>query len=108
MISKSCRLFGQDHASKQKGQSKVAMQLCSGQNNRVSGKFCLHRTMFMARFPIQPHGRLQEWIAHEKGYFREEGLDYEFCPGLSSTSEKQVDPSGRLAEIRTGAFEAYE
>jgi NitT/TauT family transport system substrate-binding protein len=64
--------------------------------------------MFMARFTIQPHGRLQEWIAHEKGYFREEGLDYEFRPGSSAASEKRVDPSGKLAEIRAGAFEAYE
>ena len=29
----------------------------------------------MEKFIIQPHGRLQEWIAHEKGYFRDEGLD---------------------------------
>ena len=32
----------------------------------------------MARFRIQKHGRLQELIAHGKGYFRDEGLDYEF------------------------------
>ena len=37
----------------------------------------------MATFIIQPHGRLQEWIAHEKGYFRDEGLDDEFVPGRS-------------------------
>ena len=28
----------------------------------------------MNKFTIQPHGRLQEWIAHEKGYFRDEGI----------------------------------
>jgi len=32
----------------------------------------------MARFVITPHFRLHEWVAEEKGYFREEGLDYEF------------------------------
>ena len=32
----------------------------------------------MAKFIIEPHFRLQEWIAEEKGYFRDEGLDYEF------------------------------
>ena len=32
----------------------------------------------MSRFRIQPHGRLQEWVAEERGYFRDEGLDYEF------------------------------
>jgi hypothetical protein len=28
------------------------------------------------KFIIEPHFRLQEWIAEEKGYFRDEGLDY--------------------------------
>ena len=23
----------------------------------------------MAKFIIQPHGRLNDWVAHEKGYF---------------------------------------
>jgi ABC-type nitrate/sulfonate/bicarbonate transport system substrate-binding protein len=32
----------------------------------------------MSRFVISPHFRLHEWVAEEKGYFREEGLDYEF------------------------------
>ena len=32
----------------------------------------------MAKFRIMPHGRLQEWVADEKGYFGDEGLDYEF------------------------------
>ena len=30
----------------------------------------------MARFIIQPHGRLNDWVAEEKGYFGDEGLDY--------------------------------
>ena len=42
----------------------------------------------MGRFIIQPHGRLQEWVAHEKGYIREEGLDYEFHGGLSAARRK--------------------
>ena len=32
----------------------------------------------MAKFVISPHFRLHEWVAEEKGYFREAGLDYEF------------------------------
>jgi ABC-type nitrate/sulfonate/bicarbonate transport system substrate-binding protein len=32
----------------------------------------------MSRFVIAPHFRLHEWVAEEKGYFRAEGLDYEF------------------------------
>src|SRR4029077_13621503 len=61
----------------------------------------------MASFIIQPHGRLQEWIAHEKGYFRAAGLDYEFRPGLASQSAKQLDESGKVADVVSGAFEAY-
>lgn len=62
----------------------------------------------MAKFVIQPHGRLQEWIADEKGYFRDEGLDYEFRHGLSMASTKRVAASGAIAEIRSGAFESYQ
>src|SRR5436853_2308501 len=32
----------------------------------------------MAKFLITPHFRLHEWVAEEKGYFKAEGLDYEF------------------------------
>jgi NitT/TauT family transport system substrate-binding protein len=59
------------------------------------------------QFIIQPHGRLQEWIAHEKGYFRAEGLDYEFKGGLSAERKKQVDGSGKVVDVMAGAFESY-
>jgi NitT/TauT family transport system substrate-binding protein len=62
----------------------------------------------MGKFIIQPHGRLQEWIADEKGYFHEEGLDYEFKNGLSMDSAKKVESSGMVAELRSGAFESYK
>jgi hypothetical protein len=62
----------------------------------------------MEKFIIQPHGRLQEWIAHEKGYFRDEGLDYEFVPGRSASSAKKVDESGKVTDVISGAFEAYK
>jgi len=32
----------------------------------------------MTKFAITPHFRLHEWVAQEKGYFKAEGLDYEF------------------------------
>jgi ABC-type nitrate/sulfonate/bicarbonate transport system substrate-binding protein len=32
----------------------------------------------MSKFVITPHFRLHEWVAEEKGYFRAQGLDYEF------------------------------
>lgn len=62
----------------------------------------------MTKFMIQPHGRLQEWIAHEKGYFREEGLDYEFQRGPSSDTKKRVDTAGEVTDLMAGAFESYE
>jgi hypothetical protein len=62
----------------------------------------------MAKFTIQPHGRLQEWIAHEKGYFRDAGLDYEFRGGLSAQRKKEVDASGKVVDVFSGAFESYQ
>ena len=42
----------------------------------------------MAKFRIQPHMRLQEWVADELGLFREEGLEYEFqVTGFASGSD---------------------
>ena len=32
----------------------------------------------MSKFVITPHFRLHEWVAEEKGYFKAQGLDYEF------------------------------
>ena len=62
----------------------------------------------MTKFVIQPHGRLQEWIAHEKGYFRDEGLDYEFAFGPSTGKPKEVDASGKVPNMLSGAFESYK
>jgi len=67
----------------------------------------------MAKFRIQPHVRLQEWVAEEFGFFREEGLDYEFdadgFAGASATTGSSVQP-GDVAPMaaRTGAFEDME
>ena len=55
---------------------------------------------------IMPHGRLQEWVAEEKGYFAAEGLDYAFVHnGDYGIGSVQRDDSG---QIRTGAFETFE
>lgn len=54
---------------------------------------------------IMPHGRLQEWVAQENGYFTAEGLDYSFVIssdyGMGSV---QRDAAG---EVKTGAFETF-
>ena len=63
----------------------------------------------MARFRIQPHVRLQEWVAEEEGFFRDEGLDYEFEPqGLAAASltTSSVQPADAAPlTARTGALE---
>jgi hypothetical protein len=56
-------------------------------------------------FRIMPHGRLQEWVAHEAGYLTAEGLEYEFLPANDYGIRGPVrDDQG---EIRTGAFETF-
>jgi hypothetical protein len=39
----------------------------------------------MSKFVIEPHFRLQEWVAEEKDYFRDERLEYEFMEFIRST-----------------------
>lgn len=62
----------------------------------------------MSRFIIQPHGRLQEIVAHENGYFEEEGLDYEISDDQRPQQTKKVESAGNIAEIRSGAYQSYE
>ena len=57
----------------------------------------------MAKFIIEPHFRLQEWIAEEKGYFRSEGLDYEFQEFIRATGGAHHKTTGM-----TGAFQSIE
>ena len=54
---------------------------------------------------IMPHGRLQEWVAEEKGYFAAEGLDYSFVvTGDYGVHSPRRDDAG---EIKSGAFETF-
>jgi NitT/TauT family transport system substrate-binding protein len=56
-------------------------------------------------FRIMPHGRLQEWVAQEKGYFADEGLEYDFVQADDYGIHSPVrDGAG---EIKTGAFETF-
>src|SRR5215468_540367 len=57
----------------------------------------------MPKFVIEPHFRLQEWVAEEKGYFRAEGLDYEF--------REFIRASGGAHHVKgdkVGAFQSIE
>jgi NitT/TauT family transport system substrate-binding protein len=57
-------------------------------------------------FRIQPHVRLQEWVAEEHGFFAAEGLDYEFEP-TSLAGGTNIARSGgdRHPDVRSGALE---
>ena len=61
----------------------------------------------MGKFVIAPHMRLQEWVAEEKDYFRQEGLDYEFYDVKSHVSAiktaEELPP-----EKRSGAYQTFE
>ncbi len=57
----------------------------------------------MAKFVIEPHFRLQEWVAEEKGYFRGEGLDYEFREFIRASGGAHHATTGK-----TGAFQSIE
>lgn len=58
----------------------------------------------MGKFIIEPHFRLQEWIAEEKGYFRDEGLDYEFREHIRASAGRHHDKGGE----RVGAYQSFE
>lgn len=63
----------------------------------------------MGKFRIQSHGRLQEWVAEEKGYFKNEGLDYEFLVKPIITWAADVETvESTPADIQRGAFESLE
>jgi ABC-type nitrate/sulfonate/bicarbonate transport system substrate-binding protein len=57
----------------------------------------------MSRFVIQPHFRLQEWVAQEKGYFSAEGLDYVFNEEVRSSEGKVHDRGNHV-----GAYQSFE
>jgi ABC-type nitrate/sulfonate/bicarbonate transport system substrate-binding protein len=57
----------------------------------------------MSRFVIQPHFRLQEWVAQEKGYFTAEGLDYVFKEEVRSSEGKVHDRGNHV-----GAYQSFE
>lgn len=57
----------------------------------------------MSRFVIQPHFRLQEWVAEEHGYFKAEGLDYEFHEEVRASDGKIHDKGAKV-----GAYQSLE
>jgi NitT/TauT family transport system substrate-binding protein len=64
----------------------------------------------MATFVIHTHGRLQEWVAEEKGYFAAEGLtDYILAShGLLSSTHARTQTQPAVSDNRQGAYQSYE
>src|SRR5437870_2601166 len=58
----------------------------------------------MSKFVISPHFRLQEWVSEEKGYFKAEGLAYEFRDsyGPGDVGKKHATPD------KIGAYQSIE
>ena len=59
--------------------------------------------MAREKFIIEPHFRLQEWVADEKGYFKDEGLDYIFQELVKST-----DGAHHYKGDKVGAMQSFE
>ena len=55
------------------------------------------------KFIIEPHFRLHEWVAEEKGYFKDEGLDYIFRELIRSS-----DGAHHYKGDKVGAMQAIE
>lgn len=54
-------------------------------------------------FVIDPHFRLQEWVAEERGYFADEGLRYVFREQVQTTDGKIHDKGDKV-----GAYQSFE
>ena len=59
----------------------------------------------MGRFRISTHGRLQDWIAVQNGYFEDEGLDYELEVRAQENADQDIEATSQ--DVRTGAYELY-
>ncbi len=65
----------------------------------------------MKPFIINPHGRLQEWVAQERGYFDTAGLEnYSLLAHslLTKNAPKISAPSTRVQDNKNGAYQTYE
>jgi hypothetical protein len=64
----------------------------------------------MAGFIIHTHGRLQEWVAEEKGYYAAEGLtDYVLSwHGILSPGHVRAQTTPVVPDNLHGAYQTYE
>jgi len=65
----------------------------------------------MEKFTINPHGRLQEWVAEEKGYFQTAGLENYSLQAhnlLTKDTPKVQAAEGAIVDNHEGAYQTYE
>ncbi|MBX2880894.1 MAG: hypothetical protein KTR32_13215 [Granulosicoccus sp.] len=65
----------------------------------------------MSPFIVNPHGRLQEWIADEKGYFTKMGLQNYTLDAhqlLTKDAPKLTDGIKQVDDKKSGAYQTYE
>jgi hypothetical protein len=67
------------------------------------GIMLLEDAMSKQKFIVEPHFRLQEWVAEEKGYFKDEGLDYVFQELIQSSDGAHHDRGDKV-----GAYQSFE
>lgn len=60
----------------------------------------------MAKLRISSHGRLQDWIAAELGYFDDAGLDYALDVRVQENADQDI-PATEPSDVRVGAYELY-
>src|SRR4029434_2301477 len=75
-------------------------------DRKVTGRACI-----MKKFLIDPHGGLQEWVADEKGYFKDEGSDYELLNSYAAAASGYAlvqSTETAAPEVKRGAFEDME
>ncbi|MBX2835794.1 MAG: hypothetical protein KTR35_02995 [Gammaproteobacteria bacterium] len=64
----------------------------------------------MKPFIINPHGRLQEWVAEEKGYFEQAGLEnFELqSHALLTRSTPKIEVVDAVTDNHNGAYQTYK
>lgn len=65
----------------------------------------------MSPFIVNTHGRLQEWVADQKGYFKEAGLEnYILAPHsiITKDSQKKAQTTSQVEDDKNGAYQSYE
>ncbi|MGH9303179.1 MAG: ABC transporter substrate-binding protein [Acidimicrobiales bacterium] len=60
----------------------------------------------MGKFVISTHGRLQDWVALENGYFEDEGLDCSLDVKVLENADQSIEVD-EPADVRVGAYELY-